>query len=95
MDGTRAEDNTFFGVMEMAWLEDKVAITFHTDKPYYGSSPEDIIKSLRLDVLNAFLAERGFRLQSSKPPDVPSTVPPDEDGGDKEEDVREEQENPL
>ncbi len=95
MDGTRAEDNTFFGVMEMAWLEDKVAITFHTDKPYYGSSPEDIIKSLRLDVLNAFLAERGFRLQSSKPPDVPSPVPPDEDGGDKEEDVREEQENPL
>lgn len=92
MDGTRTGNNTFFGVMEMAWLENKVAITFHTDTPYYGSSAEDIIKSLRLDVLNDFLIERGFRLQSSNSLDVPSTAPTDED---REEDMREERENPL
>jgi hypothetical protein len=92
MDGTRTSTINFFGVMDMAWLEDKVAITFHTDTPYHGSSPEEIIKSLRLNVLNDFLKERGFRLQSSTSKDVPSTTPVDED---KEEDRREEQENPF
>ncbi len=95
MAGTRTGNDTFFGDLHMAWLEDKVAITFHTDRPYYGSSPEDIIKSLHLETLNAFLTERGFRLQSSNSLDIPSPIPPDEDRGDKEEDIREEQENPL
>src|SRR5690348_15143963 len=91
MDGTRTGTNTFFGIMEMAWLEDKVATTFHTDTPYYGSSAVDIIKSLRLDVLNDFLIERGFRLQSSNSLDIPSTPT----GEDRKEDMREEEENPF
>src|SRR5438045_1021052 len=92
MDATLTGNTTFFGLLDMAWLEDKVAITFHTATPYYGSSAEEIIKSLRLNVLNDFLKERGFRLQSSSALDVPSTTSTDQD---KEEDTREEQENPL
>ncbi len=92
MDDTRTEDTTFFGAMNMAWLEDNVAITFHTDTPYYGSSSEEIIKSLRLNVLNDFLKERGFRLQSSTSRNVPSTTPIDPD---EEVDAREEEEQPL
>src|SRR5947209_4742629 len=92
MAGTRTRSTDFFGVMNMSWIEDDIAITFHTETPYYGSAPVDIIQSLRLDVLNDFLMERGFLLQSSAPQDVPSTTPIDQDT---EEDTREEEENPL
>src|SRR5690348_6426386 len=93
MAATSTRDTTFFGLMDMAWLEDKVALTFHTDKPFYGSSPVEIIESLHLETLNTFLAERGFHLQSSSSADIPSPLPPDGRNGDREEDMREEEEN--
>lgn len=95
MNDKQVEDSTFFGVMDMAWLEDNVAVTFHTTQPYHSSSPEEIIQSLRLNTLNSFLEQRGFTLQSSTSLNVPSPLPPDEEAGDREEDIREEEENPL
>ena len=95
MNDKQVEDSTFFGVMDMAWLEDNVAVTFHTTQPYYSSSPEEIIQSLRLNSLNSFLEQRGFTLQSSTLLNVPSPLPPDEEAGVREEDIREEEVNPL
>src|SRR6266571_2943395 len=62
--------------MVMYWLEDQVAIAFHTDIPIHSDLPpavqkEKIINSLRLDDLNQFLNARGFKLMSFIESDVP------------------------
>ncbi|TMD66747.1 MAG: hypothetical protein E6I91_08590 [Chloroflexi bacterium] len=56
--------------MLMYWLEDQVAITFHSEeKPSAGR--EKIIASLKLDDLNGFLEVRGFTINSCTEKDLP------------------------
>ncbi len=62
----------------MHWLENQVAIAFHTDTPILSDLPplqqkEKVISSLRLDDLNQFLTIRGFTLSSFNTTDVPHT----------------------
>lgn len=70
--------------MLMYWLEDQVAVTFHSKlKPSVGS--EKIITSLKLDDLNEFLEVRGFELHSCTEKDIPHApgekVEPYQNGG--------------
>jgi len=75
--------------MVMYWLENQVALAFHSDVPFasIGDSPsptDPIIKSLQLPTLNLFLQERGFKLKPFRsgdiphPPDSKPEGPPDE-----------------
>jgi Subtilase family len=52
------------------WLENQVAITFHSHLAY-TENPDSIISSLKLEVLNRFLIAGGFNLQSFTSSDVP------------------------
>src|SRR6516162_6622268 len=56
--------------MMMYWLEDQVAIAFHSSLPP-ASDRQDIITSLRLDDLNQFLQMRGFTLTPFTLDDLP------------------------
>jgi hypothetical protein len=57
------------------WLENQVAITFHSNLAY-TENPERIILSLKLEVLNRFLVIDGFQLQSFTSSDVPHDPDP-------------------
>ncbi len=58
--------------MVMYWIEDQVAIAFHSEeKPSVAVDSKDIIASLRLDDLNEFLKVRGFELLPFTKEDVP------------------------
>ncbi|MHB8598093.1 MAG: S8 family peptidase [Ktedonobacteraceae bacterium] len=57
------------------WLENQVAITFHSNLAY-TENPERIISSLKLEVLNRFLIAGGFHLQSFTSSDVPHNPNP-------------------
>src|SRR5712692_10140896 len=62
--------------MVMYWLENQVAIVFHSDVPYasVADSPvstRPLITSLELPSLNQFLEERGFKLNSFRLKDIP------------------------
>ncbi len=80
--------------MVMYWLEDQVAIAFHSDVPFsaVGDSPtstEPIIRSLELPSLNQFLQQRGFKLKPFTLKDIPRpphTQPNETPGKEVEED---------
>ncbi len=62
--------------MVMYWLENQVAIVFHSDVPFasVADSPvptHPLINSLELPSLNQFLEERGFKLKSFRLKDIP------------------------
>src|SRR5260370_39737646 len=58
--------------MVMYWIEDQVAIAFHSEeKPSVAVDNKDIIASLRLDDLNEFLKVLGFELLPFTKEDVP------------------------
>jgi len=62
--------------MVIYWLENQVAIAFHSDVPFssVADSPtptDPIIKSLQLPSLNLFLQERGFKLKPFTSKDLP------------------------
>ncbi len=58
--------------MVMYWIEDQVAIAFHSEeKPSVAVDNKDIIASLRLNDLNEFLKVRGFELLPFTKEDVP------------------------
>ncbi|HJT54936.1 MAG TPA: S8/S53 family peptidase [Ktedonobacteraceae bacterium] len=78
--------------LSMSWIEDQVAVTFHSTKPFYGSSPQEIIASLHLNNLNQFLNNRGFNLSTVSLEDIPRPVK--EDQG-RAKDERERREEPL
>src|SRR5437764_3774185 len=56
--------------MIMYWLEDQVAIVFHSPLPPTADRQE-IITSLRLDALRQFLQLRGFNLLPFTQDDLP------------------------
>ena len=56
--------------MVMYWIEDQIAIAFHSEKELSVDS-KNIIASLRLDDLNEFLKVRGFELLPFSKKDVP------------------------
>jgi hypothetical protein len=66
--------------MMMYWLEDQVAIAFHSSLPP-ASDRQDIITSLKLGDLNQFLQTRGFKLTPFTQDDLPylpdEQLPPD------------------
>src|SRR5579884_1173617 len=78
-------DSTAWSELTMAWIEDQVAISFHSTRPFYGSSPEEIIASLHLNNLNQFLSHRGFALSTISAQDIPHPRPVEEDQGRDEE----------
>ena len=78
--------------LNMSWIEDQVAVIFHSTKPFYGSAPEEIIASLHLNNLNQFLNNRGFNLSTVSLEDVPRPVKEDRDQA---KDERERREEPL
>src|SRR5215467_7285751 len=76
MPRTERKDLPSWVKMVMYWLENQVAIAFHSDVPFAsaGSSPaptDPIIKSLELPSLNLFLQERSFKLKSFTLKDIP------------------------
>src|SRR5689334_6600488 len=70
--------------MIMYWLEDQVAIAFHSHLPPTADR-QQIIASLRLDALSQFLQLRGFKLLPFNQDDLPQSlgeevaIPDDED----------------
>lgn len=78
--------------LNMSWIEDQVAVTFHSTQPFHGSSPQEIIASLHLNNLNQFLNNRGFGLSTVSPQDVPRPV---KEERDRAEHQRERREEPL
>src|SRR5215469_16999063 len=69
-------DSPWWSEMVMYWLENKVAITFHSGiplNPKQGNAQREILNALRLDDLNAFLQERGFKLKPCNAKDLPHT----------------------
>jgi hypothetical protein len=59
--------------MIMYWLEDQVAIAFHSPMPPTANR-EQIITSLHLDALNQFLQLRGFKLLPFNQDDLPQPL---------------------
>lgn len=62
----------------MYWLEGQVAITFHSPLPLSSSreqSTKDIIASLKLHDVDAFLQERGFKLKPLNTGNMPQGQP--------------------
>ncbi|GAC1427133.1 MAG: hypothetical protein PVS3B3_29090 [Ktedonobacteraceae bacterium] len=49
------------------WLDDQVALTFHSETSLILEGAEKVIDSLRLTALNDFLQLRGLQLQAFKP----------------------------
>lgn len=92
MQDAPALDASQWADMTMFWLENEVTVTFHSDKPYHETPPEEIIRSLRLKQLNQFLNERGFLLESSNSSNIPRPLPTDED---QKEDEIEKREHPF
>lgn len=69
-------DSPWWSEMVMYWLENKVAITFHCGislNPKQDNAQREILNALRLDDLNAFLRERGFKLKPCNAQDLPHT----------------------
>jgi len=76
MSGTEKQDLPAWVKMVMYWLENQVAIAFHSDVPFSSvvdvPTPTDpIVTSLKLPSLNQFLQERGFKLRSFELKDLP------------------------
>src|SRR5579875_288950 len=78
-------DSGAWSELTMSWIEDEVGVSFHSTKPFYGSSPEEIIASLNLNNLDQFLRNRGFALSTISVRDVPHPRPIEEGQGRDEE----------
>lgn len=78
--------------LNMSWLEDQVAVTFHSTQPFNDSSAKEIIASLHLNNLNQFLNNRGFTISTVSPQDIPH--PPREEN-DQVKDKRETHAEPV
>ncbi len=84
-------DKPWWTKMVVFWHENQVALTFHSHLDL-TDSPEAIIKSLRLQDLNAFLNMRGFNITSFTLQDVPN--PPIEEPGQPDHDKEAGEETP-
>jgi hypothetical protein len=69
-------DTPWWSEMVMYWLENQVAITFHSDtllNPEQDSARRVILNSLCLDDLSTFLQGRGFKLKPCNAKNLPHT----------------------
>ena len=65
------ENGPWWTQMVIFWHENQAVMTFHSDLDY-SAGASSIIRSLRLQDLNAFLNMRGYNLTSFTPQDLPS-----------------------
>lgn len=90
----QVEDGPWWTQMLIFWHENQVVTTFHSDLDY-STGARAIIRSLRLQDLNAFLNMRGYNLTSftrqdlPNPPQEPSNETPQEEVIEGIEDVAE------
>lgn len=83
-------DRAAWSELNMSWLEDQVAVTFHSTKSFYDSSSQEIIASLNLNNLNQFLNNRGFALSTVSPDDIPHPPVEEKDPIEDKPEMREE-----